>query len=116
MAASIARKARFWAPAAASIQRALESAGFHRHDPYGAGGGFHIATHVRDDGVLVCWAARREGPELRYQPDSYERAVERTMNPALVAILTAAGFTAEQIPENEDNAGCIVVRHRADPG
>jgi hypothetical protein len=105
----VASSARRWAPLVARIDEALEVAGFHRHDPYGAGGGYHVATHVRDDGVLVAWSTRFPDQELPYDPDSYERNVERTMNPILVTILTLGGFSAFQIPDNEDNAGCIVV-------
>jgi hypothetical protein len=107
--AGVARSARRWAPLVARIHAALETAGFHQHDPYSEGGGYHTATHVRDDGVLICWAARYDDPETLYQPDTYERAVERIMNPVLLAIVTAAGFAAWQIPDEEDNGGCIVV-------
>ncbi len=103
----VVRSARRWAPLVARLDEALEAAGFHRHDPYSAGGGYHMATHSRDDGVLVCWAARQDSPEAMYrldsplyQPDTFERAVERIMNPALLAVLTRAGF-AGLIPPSQ---------------
>jgi hypothetical protein len=97
---------------AAGVREALEAGGFHRHDCYGAGGGFCINAHIRDEAVLVAWAAREATP---HDTTSLERQVELIMQPALVAILAASGFDARPIPDGEDDAGCILVYGRADP-
>jgi hypothetical protein len=98
-----------WAGLAADLQQVLEASGFQLHDPYGAGGGFHIATHVREDGVLVDWNVRNH---TNYEPGSFEITIEAIVRPALEAILVACGFAAEMIPPGQDNAGCIVVTGR----
>jgi|SRR5882724_3091218 hypothetical protein len=103
-----------WAGLAADLQHVLEAAGFPLHDPYGEGGGFHIATHVREDGVLVDWNVR---DRTNYEPGSFEITVEAIVRPALEAVLVACGFAAEAIPRGQDNAGCILVTGRsATPG
>jgi hypothetical protein len=98
-----------WAGLAADLQQVLEAAGFRLHDPYGEGGGFHIATHVREDGVLVDWNVR---DRTNYEPGSFEVTVEAIVRSALEAILGACGFAAEAIPQGQDNAGLILVRGR----
>ena len=100
------------APIADDVHEALEAAGFHAHDPYSTGGGFHIAIHMYDDAVLVCWAARQQTAD-RVGP--LERAVEGIMNPAVQAILQSSGFSSRIIPEGEDNAGCVMVFGRGGP-
>ena len=101
-----------WADLSAAIHRTLENAGFHQHDLRGEGGGFHIASHVRDDGVLVSWEARQYAPTDG--PGSFSYKVERVMRPALREILAASGFEAQPVPEDEDNAGYILVTGLAD--
>jgi hypothetical protein len=115
IAEAVAR-AESWSDLADSIYDALEAAGFHQHDPYNAegGGGFHINTILRDDGILVSWASRRH---TVYEPGSFEVTVERMVQTALLAILVACGFEAEQIPDEEDFAGYILVSGLGDePG
>lgn len=102
-------RAESWAGLAADLHQILEAAGFQLHDPYGEGGGFHIATHVRDDGVLVDWNVR---DCTNYEPGSFEITIEAIVRPALEAILEACGFAAEAIPQGLDNAGCILVTGR----
>ncbi|MFP3964897.1 hypothetical protein SMC26_21460 [Actinomadura fulvescens] len=96
-----------WAGLEGALDRALVSAGFHRHDPGGAGsGGFNIATWLRDDGVVVSWAVagRSSNPY-----DTFEDRVESIMNPALAAVLTEIGFDVEIVPADQDDAGCLLV-------
>ena len=100
-----------WAELAAGLRQTLQAAGFHPHDPHSAGGGFHIASHARDDSILVTWATRQYTPD---GPGSFENTVKNIMQPALQAILTADGFAAERIPEGHDDAGCILVTGRTD--
>ncbi len=100
-----------WAELAAGLHQALDAAGFRQHDPWGEGGGFHIAAHVRDDGVLVFWATRQYSS---CGPGSFEKAIENIMQPALQAILAACGFATETIPEGDDDAGCILVTGRTE--
>ena len=112
IAEAVAR-AESWSDLADSIYDALEAAGFHQHDPYNAegGGGFHINTILRDDGILVSWASRRH---TVYEPGSFEVTVERIVQTGLLAILVACGFAAEQIPDDEDFAGYILVSGLSD--
>jgi hypothetical protein len=95
-----------WAELAAGLHQALEAAGFRQHDPWSAGGGFHIAAHLRDDGVVVSWATRQY---TSYGPGSFENTIANIMQPALQAILATCGFAAQTIPEGHDYAGCILV-------
>jgi hypothetical protein len=115
IAEAVAR-AESWSGLADRVYEALEAAGFHQHDPYNAegGGGFHINTILRDDGILVSWASRRH---TMYEPGSFEITIERIVQTALLAILVACGFEAGQIPDHEDFAGYILVTGRAgEPG
>lgn len=115
IAEAVAR-AESWSGLADSIYEALEAAGFHQHDPYNAegGGGFHVNTILRDDGILVSWASRRH---TVYEPGSFEVTVERIVQSGILAILVACGFEAEQIPDDEDFAAYILVTGRRDePG
>jgi hypothetical protein len=100
-----------WADLTADLREELEAAGFHRHEPWSTGGGFHIAAHCRDDGVLVSWSTKRYIPDA---PGFFEKAVEQVMQPALQAILAACGFAVQQIPEGQDFAGYILVTGRTD--
>jgi len=97
---------------AADVREALEAGGFHRHDSYGPGGGFHINAYIRDEAVLVAWTAREAIPHVT---SVLERQVELIMQPALVAILATSGFDARAIPDGEDDAGCVLVYGHADP-
>lgn len=97
---------------ATDIREALEAGGFHRHDAYGPGGGFHVNAYIRDEAVLVTWAAREATPHVT---SPLERQVELIMQPALVGILAASGFDARPIPDGEDDAGCVLVYGHADP-
>ena len=108
---SFVTRVESWAELAADLRQELEAAGFHQHDPSSAGGGFHIAAHLRDDGVLVSWATRRYAS---CEPGSFESTVENIMRPALQAILAARGFAAQAIPEGHDDAGYILVTARTD--
>jgi hypothetical protein len=105
------RRVESWAELTAALRQALEAAGFHQHEPWGAGGGFHIAAHVRDDGVLVSWATRQH---TSCEPGSFENTIESIMQSALQAVLAACGFAAQAIPEGHDHAGCILVTGRPD--
>jgi hypothetical protein len=100
-----------WAELVAGLRQALEAAGFRQHDPRGAGGGFHITAHLRDDGVLVSWVVRQD---MSSAPGSFGSTIENVMRSALQAILTACGFAAQAIPEGHDDAGCILVTGRTD--
>jgi hypothetical protein len=100
-----------WTELAAGLCTALEAAGFRQHDPLSAGGGFHIAAHVRDDGVLVSWATWQDTSS---EPGSAENTIETIMQSALQAILAASGYAAQMIPEGHDDAGCILVTGRSD--
>ena len=110
-AESFVTRAESRAELAAGLRRALEAAGFRQHDPRDAGGGFHIAAHLPDDGVLVSWATRQY---TSHEPGSFENTIENIMQPALQAILAACGFAAQAIPEGHDYAGCILVIGRTD--
>lgn len=101
-----------WEELAADIDRSLVSAGFHRHDPSGAGGGFAIATWLYDHGIVVSWALRGR---MDSEPDPFEDRIEGIMNPALAAVLTECGFAAELIPADQDDAGCVFVTGLTDP-
>jgi hypothetical protein len=98
-----------WADLVGELREVLEAAGFRQHDPRGEGGGYHIAAHVRDDGVLVSWATTQYKAS---GPGSFEYSVERTVQSALHAVLVACGFAAQQIPDGQDDAGCILVTGR----
>lgn len=100
-----------WAELTATLRQVLEAAGFHQHEPWAAGGGFHIAAHVRDDGVLVSWATRQY---TSCEPGSFENTIESIMQSALQVILAACGFATQTIPEGHDNAGYILVTGRTD--
>jgi hypothetical protein len=95
-----------WAELVTSLRQTLQAAGLAQHDPHSTGGGFHIASHARDDGVLVTWATRQY---TSHEPGSFENTVANIMQPALQAILAANGFAAEKVPEGDDDAGCILV-------
>ncbi|MFC0038223.1 hypothetical protein [Actinomadura rayongensis] len=108
---SFLRRVEGSAPLNEEIGAALESAGMDRHDTAGEGsGGFHVATWLRDDGVVVSWALRGR---MNSDGDAFESAVHAVMHPALARILTAAGFDARIIPEDEDDAGFVLVTGRA---
>jgi hypothetical protein len=98
-----------WADLVSDLREVLEAAGFRQHDPRGEGGGYHIAAHVRDDGVLVSWATRQYKAS---GPGSFEYTVERTVQSALEEVLGACGFAAQPIPDGQDDAGCILVTGR----
>jgi hypothetical protein len=98
-----------WADLVGELREVLEAAGFRQHDPRGEGGGYHIAAHVRDDGVLVSWATTQYKAS---GPGSFEYTVERVVQPALREVLAASGFEAQQIPDGHDDAGCILVTGR----
>lgn len=100
-----------WAELTTDLCQELEAAGLPQHDPWSAGGGFHIAAHLRDDGVLVSWATRRY---TSCEPASFESTVENIMRPALHGILAARGFEAQAIPEGHEDAGYILVTGRTD--
>jgi hypothetical protein len=100
-----------WADLSAGLRQALEAAGFHQHEPWSAGGGYHIAAHVRDDGVLVSWATKQYSA---HDPGSFENTIENIMQPTLQAILAACGFAAQTIPEGHDCAGYLLVTGRTD--
>ena len=96
-----------WADLVADLRQVLESAGFRSHAPTGTGGGYWVTWHLRDDGVMVDWAvANGSSPE-------FSDRISEIMNPAILETLTACGFTAEQIPENADDAGTVLVTGRA---
>jgi hypothetical protein len=98
-----------WADLVGDLREVLEAAGFQQHDPRGEGGGYHIAAHVRDDGVLVSWATTQYKAS---GPGSFEYTVERIVQPALREVLGACGFAAQLIPDGHDDAGCILVTGR----
>jgi hypothetical protein len=98
-----------WADLVSDLREVLEAAGFRQHDPRGEGGGYHIAAHVRDDGVLVSWATTQYKAS---GPGSFEYSVERIVQPALREILGESGFATQQIPDGQDDAGCILVTGR----
>jgi hypothetical protein len=98
-----------WADLSAGLHQALQAAGFRQHDPWGAGGGFHIAAHVHDDGVLVSWATRQY---TSHEPGSFENTMADIMTPALQAILAACGFAAQTIPDGRDYPGYLLVTGR----
>jgi hypothetical protein len=100
-----------WADLSAALRQVLEAAGFHQHDPWSVGGGFHIAAHVHDDGVLVSWAAKQY---TTHELDSFEHTIATIMQPALQAILAAAGFTVQTIPDDHDYGGYLLVAGRTD--
>lgn len=108
---SFVTRVESWAELTADLRQELEAAGFHQHDPSSAGGGFHIAAHLRDDGVLISWATRRY---TSCEPGSFESTVENMMRPALHVILAACGFAAQAIPEGHEDAGYILVTGHAD--
>jgi hypothetical protein len=95
-----------WATLAADLDRILVSAGFHRHDPRGPGGGFSIATWLRSDAVVVSWALR---DRMKSAHDPFEDRVESIMHPTLAAIFAECGYDAEIIPDDQDDAGCVLV-------
>lgn len=105
------RRVESWAELTAALRQVLEAAGFHQHEPRGTGGGFHIAAHVRDDGVLVSWATRQY---TSCEPGSFENTTESIMQSALQAVLAACGFAAQAIPEGHDYAGYILVTGQLD--
>jgi hypothetical protein len=98
-----------WADLVGDLREVLEAAGFRQHDPRGEGGGYHIAAHVRDDGVLVSWATTQYKAS---GPGSFEYTVERIVQPALRKVLEECGFAAQLIPDGQDDAGCILVTGR----
>lgn len=95
-----------WADLVADLDQALESVGFRRHDPMGPGGGFWICWHLREDGVLASWAVTNDSAV------EFGDRISGIMHPALQAVLTACGFVAELVPEDEDNAGTVLVTGR----
>ncbi len=92
-----------WSELVADLGQALEDAGFRRHDPMGRPGGFWIAWHLRDDGVLVTWAVNND------RSGRFGDPITAIMHPTLQAILNAYGFAAERIPDDEDDAGSVLV-------
>ncbi|MFB9831370.1 hypothetical protein [Actinoallomurus acaciae] len=96
-----------WADLVVELDQALELAGFRQHDPDGKGGGFGICWHVRDDGVLVTWSVTND------RPIEFDDRISAVMHPALQAVLDECGFTAELVPEGEDNAGTVLVTGHA---
>jgi hypothetical protein len=100
-----------WADLSTALHQELEAVGFHEHDPCSTGGGYHIAAHVRDDGVLVSWATRQYSA---HEPGSYENTIENIMQSALQATLAACGFAAQAIPEGHDYGGYLLVTGRTD--
>jgi hypothetical protein len=68
--------------------------------------GFHIAAHVRDDGVPVSWVTRQH---TSCEPGFLEKEIGDIMQPALQAILVVCGFAAQATPEGDDDAGYILV-------
>jgi hypothetical protein len=100
-----------WADLIAALRQVLEAAGFHQHDPWSAGGGFHIAAHVHNDGVLVSWAAEQDTTQ---ESGSFENTIATIMQPALQAILAASGFTVQTIPDDHDYGGYLLVTSRTE--
>jgi hypothetical protein len=108
------RSAQDRASLTAQVRATLDAAGFRRHRSDGPGGYYLNAYDGEDGSVLVSWVATSQSPEEAYrldspmyQPDTFERRVERIVHPALLAILLAEGFTARQIPDDEDFGGYI---------
>lgn len=101
-----------WADLSADLRRTFKAAGFRQHDPWGPGGGFHIASHLSDDGVLVSWATTEYTTDA---PGTFEHTVTQIMQPALQAILASCGFAAQTIPDGQDNAGYLLVTGHTDP-
>jgi hypothetical protein len=105
----LVRRGEAWKELCADLRRTLIAAGFPQHDPQGEGGGFHIASHLRDDGVLVSWATRQY---TSHEAGSFENTVSEIMQPALQAILLSCGFATQTIPEGLDYAGYLLVTGR----
>ncbi|WP_067474805.1 hypothetical protein [Actinomadura hibisca] len=97
-----------WASLADLVGDTLLDAGFPQHDPTTASGGFHLNHILYDEGVLVDWALPGERVPTA-DNDPFHDAVEQIMNSALCAILTATGYTAHLIPDDQDDAGCVMV-------
>jgi hypothetical protein len=100
-----------WADLSAGLRQALGAAGFQQHDPRGAEGGFYIASHLRDDGVLATWSTR---DYTSHEPGSFENMIPAIMNPALQSVLAVCGVAVQTIPAGEDNAGDLLVTGRTD--
>jgi hypothetical protein len=116
------RSAREGASLAARVRVTLDAAGLREHRSHSPGG-YYLNDYYHEDGsVMVSWVATEQSPEEAYrldspayQPDTFERRVERIMHPALLAILQADGLTARQIPDDEDFAGYITATAPAAP-
>lgn len=102
-----------WAELADDLDDDLNSAGFQRHEIDGPGGGFHIATWLRDDGVIVSWSLR--GPVDPHEANPMDDKIRAIMGTAIAQILTAYGYNAQVIPADEDDANCVLVTGRIDP-